>query len=124
VARVRSARYLLTAIEHHYRGTGEVRVEDPDMVHVEHVYPQRPGKGRRWQKHDVLLNRLGNLTLLSKRFNQSIRNGPFRTKKAKAYKGSDIKITQKLLSYSKWTEAQINDRQKWLADAAVKVWTI
>jgi uncharacterized protein DUF262/uncharacterized protein DUF1524 len=124
VGRLRSARYLLTAIEHHYRGTGEVRVEDPDMVHVEHVYPQRPGKGRRWSKHDVLVNRLGNLTLLSKRFNQSIRNGPFSTKKDKAYEGSDIKITQKLLAYSKWTESQINDRQKWLADAAVKVWTI
>jgi hypothetical protein len=124
VARVRSARYLLTAIEHHYRGTGEVRVEDPDMVHVEHVYPQRPGKTRRWQKHDLLVNRLGNLTLLSKRFNQSIRNGPFGAKKEKAYKGSDIKITQKLLGYSKWTEGEINDRQKWLADAAVKVWTV
>jgi hypothetical protein len=123
IARIRSARYLLTAIEHHYRGTGEVRVEDPDMVHVEHIYPKKP-KAKRWKKHDELINRLGNLTLLSKRLNESVKNAAFAEKKTKAYKGSDIKITAKLLGYSKWSESEIDDRQKWLADAAAAVWAI
>jgi uncharacterized protein with ParB-like and HNH nuclease domain len=124
VTRIKSARYLLTAVEHHFRRTGEVRVEDPSMVHVEHVYPQSPKKGAKWKSHDDAVNRIGNLTLLGKRMNQSIRNTNFKTKKQNAYKNSDIKITARLMSYSKWSEAEIDDRQAWLARAAVKVWVV
>ena len=60
VARAKSARYLLTAIEHKIRRTGELRVEDERMTHVEHVYPQTPKRSERWAKHEVLVNRLGN----------------------------------------------------------------
>jgi hypothetical protein len=124
VTRIKSVRYLLTAIEHHFRKTGEVRVEDASMVHVEHVYPQSPVKGARWKDHDEMVNRMGNLTLLGKRMNQSIRNGKFPAKKKEAYKKSDIKITARLMSYSKWSGEEIDNRQAWLAGAAVKVWTL
>lgn len=94
------------------------------MVHVEHVYPQSPMKGARWKNHDELVNRIGNLTLLGKRMNQSIRNSGFKKKRQDAYDDSDIKITARLTSYTKWSEAGIDDRQAWLAKAAVKVWAI
>jgi hypothetical protein len=124
VTRIKSVRYLLTAIEHYLRRTGEVRVEDASMVHVEHIYPQSPAKGSRWKQHDEVVNRIGNLTLLSKKLNQSIRNGKFGPKKKDGYAGSDIKITAQLMSYSTWSEKTIDERQAWLAGAAVKVWKL
>jgi hypothetical protein len=124
VGRRRSARYLLTAIEHQVRGTGELRVEDPDMVHVDHIYPQSPKAGERLANHDQLIDRLGNLTLLSKRLNEAQRNAKFSKKKADAYAHSDIKITKELVAEKKWNSAEIDRRQKKLAGIAVKVWPL
>jgi len=123
VPRSKSARYLLTAIEHKIRRTGELRVEDERMTHVEHIYPQSPTKADRWAKHDVLVNRLGNQTLLASALNTSIKNARF-PKKVPAYKKSDIKITKALINGKKWGERAIDERQKWLAKYAPRIWTI
>jgi hypothetical protein len=48
-----------------------------------------------------VINRLRNLTLLSKRLNTSIKNADFATKKEKGYAGSDILMTQELLPLEK-----------------------
>lgn len=80
VSRIATARYLLIEIEHAKRRTQEVAVEGTDRVHVEHIYPQTPDAPR-WPNHAQVINRLGNLTLLGKRLNTSIKNSDFRTKK-------------------------------------------
>jgi uncharacterized protein with ParB-like and HNH nuclease domain len=123
VSRSKSTRYLLTAIEHHSRGTGELRVEDERMTHVEHIYPQTPNKAQRWVKHEVLVNRLGNQTLLAAALNTSIKNAVF-SKKVPAYKKSDIKMTKALAKEKKWDESAVDERQKRLAKSAPKIWTI
>jgi uncharacterized protein with ParB-like and HNH nuclease domain len=123
VARSKSARYLLTAIEHKIRRTGELRVEDERMTHVEHIYPQSPKKADRWVKHEVLVNRLGNQTLLASALNTSIKNARF-SKKLSAYGKSDIKITKALIKRRKWDESAIDEHQKWLARHAPKIWAI
>src|SRR6266540_3044141 len=89
VSRVATARYLLREIEHAKRQTQEVAVEGTDRVHVEHIYPQAPD-GPKWPNHAQVINRLGNLTLLGKRLNTSIKNADFATKKTEGYAGSDI----------------------------------
>jgi uncharacterized protein with ParB-like and HNH nuclease domain len=123
VARAKSARYLLTAIEHKIRRTGELRVEDSRMTHVEHIYPQSPKKANRLAKHEVLVNRLGNQTLLASALNTSIKNERF-SKKVSAYRQSDIKITRPLGKLKKWDEDAIDERQKWLAKYAPKIWVV
>ncbi len=123
VARAKSARYLLTAIEHKVRRTGELRVEDSRMTHVEHIYPQSPTKSDRWVKHEVLVSRLGNQTLLASSLNTSVKNARF-SKKVTAYRSSDIKITKSLAKRKKWDEAAIDDRQKDLAKYAPKIWVV
>ena len=37
-------------------------VADADRVHVEHIYPQNPVEGNRWQEHDRQVRRIGNLS--------------------------------------------------------------
>lgn len=80
VSRIATVRYLLKELEHAKRHTHELAMEAPDRVHVEHIYPQNPDTDR-WPGHARVVNRLGNLTLLSKRLNTSIKNDGFAAKK-------------------------------------------
>lgn len=121
VSRITTARYLLREIEHAKRITQEVSVEGTDRVHVEHIYPQTPAADR-WPNHGAMINRLGNLTLLGKRFNTSIKNADFPTKKEKAYADSDILMTKDLLNRETWDAAAVDERQRELAAWAFDIW--
>lgn len=120
VSRITTARYLLREIEHAKRKTQEVSVEGTDRVHVEHVYPQTPTES--WPNHRAVIDRLGNLTLLGKRLNSSVKNADFATKKKQAYEGSDIVMTQELLSLDDWTPEAIDERQRELASWVFGIW--
>jgi hypothetical protein len=121
VSRIATARYLLREIEHAKRQTQEVAVEGTDRVHVEHIYPQTPD-GPKWANHAQTLNRLGNLTLLGRRLNTSIKNADFATKKTAAYADSDIVMTRELLTYDAWDTAAIERRQRELSEWVFDIW--
>ncbi|MFN0152836.1 MAG: DUF262 domain-containing protein [Gaiella sp.] len=121
VSRIATARYLLREIEHAKRKTNEVEISGTDRVHVEHIYPQTPD-GSKWQNHGAVINRLGNLTLLGKRLNTSIKNANFVTKKEKGYASSDILMTQELLTRDTWDTAAIEDRQRELSTWIFDIW--
>jgi hypothetical protein len=121
VSRIATARYLLREIEHAKRKTKEVEISGTDRVHVEHIYPQAPD-GPKWANHAAVVNRLGNLTLLGKRLNTSIKNGDFLTKKEKGYAGSDILMTQELLALDGWNSDAIDERQRELSNWVFEIW--
>jgi hypothetical protein len=121
VSRIATARYLLREIEHAKRKTEEVEISGTDRVHVEHIYPQTPD-GAKWDNHGTVVNRLGNLTLLGKRLNTSIRNAGFATKKETGYTGSDILMTQELLPFTKWDADAIDERQRELSKWVFEIW--
>jgi hypothetical protein len=121
VSRVTTARYLLREIEHAKRRTQEVAVEGTDRVHVEHIYPQTPS-GQKWPNHSAVINRLGNLTLLGKRMNTSIKNADFAKKQKDGYSGSDILLTKELLALDKWDSASVDERQRELSKWAFEIW--
>ncbi|MGH2778415.1 MAG: DUF262 domain-containing protein [Actinomycetota bacterium] len=122
VSRIATARYLLREIEHAKRVTEEVAVELGDRVHVEHIYPQTPEVGERWQNHAQMINRLGNLTLLGKRLNTSIKNADFATKKEKGYKSSDILLTKELLAHDAWSPEAVEARQQEVSALVFGIW--
>jgi hypothetical protein len=66
--------------------------------------------------------RLGNLTLLGKRLNTAIKNADFATKKRDGYAGSDILMTQELLSIDTWDTAAIDERQRELSNWVFDIW--
>jgi hypothetical protein len=121
VSRVATARYLLKKIEEAKRRTQELTVEGTDRVHLEHIYPQNPA-GTRWPSHARVINRLGNLTLLSRSLNTSIKNADFAVKKERGYTGSDILLTQELLPRESWDADAVDERQRELATWAFDVW--
>lgn len=90
-------------------------------MHVEHIYPQTPD-GPKWTNHAQVINRLGNLTLLGKRLNTSIKNADFATKKKDGYGGSDILMTKELLSLDTWDAAAIDERKRELSGWVFDIW--
>lgn len=121
ITRIGTARYLLRELEHAIRMTGELSVDLPDRVHVEHIYPKKPREGMRWEDHVLAVNRLGNLSLLSRRLNLEATNAPFE-EKLEIYKNSDIALTRQLLNFSNWNLTHINERQVELAELASSIW--
>jgi hypothetical protein len=128
----RKARYLLSEIERH-AGSGTHKInDDPKKVNLEHVLPRNPSND--WQETidsigaDFLPEftyRLGNLALVSTTGNRGIGSKSFTKKKEQLYsRESGITFTHSLASYSTWLKEDIEDRQRKLAEVAVKVWKI
>ena len=124
VSRVSTIRYLLREYERLKRETEEMEVSTPTRVHVEHIYPQTPQAGHAMQNHSHMVNRLGNLTLLSRTLNTSIKNAPFNRKKP-VYSQSEIFIAKELGEHpDEWDEMAIEARQIEMAAAAPVIWEL
>lgn len=123
ITRAATARYLLKKIEHQIRTTEELEVTGSKKVHLEHIYPQTPLPGARWPNHSFVINRIGNLTILSKRLNTQIKNANF-PEKLPAYEESDLVVTNRITEYEIWNQQNVDDRQGHLADLAVEIWSM
>jgi uncharacterized protein DUF1524 len=116
------ARFMLRNLEARASATGEVNVAGPDHVHIEHIYPQSPLLGERWEEHERYVTRLGNLTLLGRRLNEQIKNSGFAAKKGQAYENTRLAITESLLRYELWSAETVEARQAELWVAAEEIW--
>ncbi len=130
------AKYILLSIEFYTRRPDAFRFDDPQIialvndsrVTIEHVLP-RTADSASWGKafeshlHNILLWRLGNLTLLEDTLNRSIGNKSFEEKR-KVYSRSDYIITRKIVEKDKWLPDSISERQEVLAQIAAKVWRV
>jgi len=123
IARITTARYLLRELEHKRRQTEELEVSTPSRVHVEHIYPQTPQPGQRWANHSQAINRLGNLALLSRRLNTTIRNSVFDIKKP-FYSQSEILMTKELEKVPDWSPAAIDQRQIEMSRNVGEIWAL
>lgn len=122
-------KYILNEISN-MGSTGERRI-DFHNVNIEHILPKKPGNGWGLKKSQIkcYVDKLGNLTLLSKKLNSRADNKDLR-QKIEIYKQSDIEITKKLVEKlealgenSIWNEEEITNRQEELANISYhKVW--
>ncbi len=117
-------RYILLSIHNHLSTNHEIN-RDYSRVNIEHIMPQTitpdtwPGIDK--ETHEKYLWRLGNLILLDDNLNKLSSNKTFKDKQ-KFYKNSLIKPNQELQKYDVWTPKQIEERQKNLANIALKIW--
>ncbi len=122
----RLIKYILSEIDSRLRATDENRI-DFNTVNIEHVLPQNPHKDWRLTKNEVkgYVNKIGNLTLLSKRINSKVQNVPIE-KKLPELEKSELPITRELvLSNSEWGEEQIIRRQEEFAETALTdIWRL
>ncbi len=114
-------RYIFRRIHTHLDEGSELSIES-STVHIEHIMPVDNTK---WQvekeEHDEYLWRLGNLCLLSGKFNKQISNKVFADKKCR-YGDSKIEPNKKLIEYDEWNKENIESRQSDLADIALEIW--
>ena len=99
---------------------------------IEHVMPQTLtdnwkldlGGERKWNAvHEKWLHTPGNLTLVGRTYNRGVlQNRPYKEKQKCLVEESKVSLNSYFKGVSAWTEAEIEDRGKKLADAAAKIW--
>lgn len=96
---------------------------------IEHIMPQTLSRewqsylGANWQKiHETWGHRLANLTLTA--YNSKYQNSSFIKKRdvENGFKDSGLRMNQRLANYDKWTEVELEDRNKDMLIKAVKIW--
>ena len=109
----------------------DVRKLSVNSYSVEHMMPKK------WREHwddgslteeqksdrDWILKRMGNLTLITRSLNSSLRNQPWSKKKETLAQYSKLPITTSYLN-EEWNEINIKQRAKNLGSTALKIWKI
>lgn len=129
VSRGHLARYYLRALELQTLGKDPCMIPNPDTdaVSLEHVLPEKPDGS--WNiKPDVAeatYKRIGNLALLSTPINNSteVANNGFPIKKP-FLAAAPFELTKQIAASTGWGPDQITERQKQLANLAVKTWPL
>lgn len=122
------ARYYLRTIEQRLAQDAGAKehevVSDEQQVNLEHVFPQR-AKREEWPQfadEDLAsVYRLGNMTLLLASENSKLGNRPYPAKR-EAFAKSSLKITRNVATRETWSPQTIEERQRWLAEVAIRAW--
>ena len=117
----RVCKYVLIRLNGPHREMAE-----PDRLTIEHIMPQnlddgwKAGLGERHAEiHERYLHTIGNLTLTA--YNSEFGNMPF-PEKRKKYGDSMIAMTRALAEHGRWSEVEIKERARKLAERAVRIW--
>ena len=114
-------------------------------VELEHILPQSPPDNNAFDRpehYGLYVKKLGNLTLLEKTINSSIRNLPY-SRKCQGYRQSSFLLTKSLVErpqvgvdtrlnraveglkqFTEWNTRAIDERQKMLLQLARAIWSI
>ena len=122
--------YMLNEIDAFYKKGDEYQI-NPKTINIEHLLPQNPDKEWGLNKQDIkgYVNKLGNLTLLSKEINGRMENAVI-SKKLPLLKESEIAMTKNLVTLLEeldchWDENQIALRHQTFAEIAYKeIWKL
>lgn len=120
-------RYYLRVLERQFRGEAEPELipnSNEEIITLEHVLPENPSND--WSITDPetassYFKRLGNMVLLTRKINSDIGNKGFSFKKP-FLENSNFYLTKEISTYHEWGVSQIEERQKALAELAVKAW--
>lgn len=132
-------RMLLEAIEDHYRGldeTGASRASEEQVRRgsytIEHVMPREWSK--KWgstqegeEARHRLVQTLGNLTLLTGKFNSSVSNARWtggKGKRAALQKHSVLLLNRELVEEDEWDESRIQARTERMTDMILLIWPV
>ncbi|MGD0947791.1 MAG: DUF262 domain-containing protein [Candidatus Binatia bacterium] len=124
------ARYYLRSLERQVKGQMSpwfVPNDDREVITLEHVLPMKPTPA--WlssfteEEMEADVNRLGNLVLLLAKYNCDLRSDDFETKRA-VYENAPYELTKQVATVADWNHAQIVERQKVLAEIAIKTWPL
>jgi len=128
VSKASLARYYLRSLEMAAKQEANpwfIPNDNKEVINLEHILPERPGDN--WNQFGdelvrAYVKRLGNQTLLLAKSNSDLRSSDFETKK-NVYKDSPYVLTKEISSVQEWNPVKIAERQKVLAQLALRVWS-
>jgi hypothetical protein len=129
VSNTKLARYYLRSLEMAAKGEAEpwhIPNDDRSVINLEHVLPQKPeGNWPQFTNEEAAFyyRRLGNLALLRSSENSDLKSANFATKRP-IYANCPYVLTKQIAEAADWTKVAISDRQKSLAQYALKAWPI
>lgn len=113
-----------------YNPLNDIRKLSSSSYSLEHMMPQKWETN--WSKvgmdevekiqRNKKLKTLGNLTLVTKNLNSSMKNAAWDKKKKALKEFSLLKITTDYIENPEWDETKINERASDLASIALKIW--
>jgi len=124
-------RMVLEAVEQQIRSEKSEKIELKEKLTIEHVLPQQ------WRTHwplpegagedaaarrSHLIDTFGNLTLLTRKLNPSVSNGPWADKKKAIQKHSALALNRDFPDEAAWDEGTILQRGRELFSHARKIW--
>lgn len=129
-------RMILEAINEAIKSSKTEKVKIEHGLTIEHLLPQDWKKhwplevdekdARLWDKaieqRELVLHRIGNLTLLTKALNPSVSHGPWLKKREQILKYSALNLNRGFQDHDDWNEKKIEERSKELFNYAVKIW--
>lgn len=125
--------YFLTTIESYYKKDYKEYeiLEDPNKtvvsngknIDIEHIYSQTPLESYKDKEMDLLVNDIGNLTIIEDIKNKKLGNKPFEEKKS-VYTEEKLTITNILDEYKKWKKKEIEERKNMYIDIAERIFTL
>lgn len=126
-------RMVLEAIENSFRAeTGQPQIERVGYP-IEHILPQKwieswpvETPEQETDRQDRV-HRLGNLTLLTKKLNSRMSNGPWITKQDALLKHNTVKLTGRLIEMTRdrdWGESLIDERTMAMVDSILEIWPV
>jgi hypothetical protein len=140
-ARQPRLRYLFEAIEMAKRSALSEDIEIKSALTIEHIMPQRwrgswpvPGFDHlddgdtnidylaRQAERDAVVDRLGNLTLLTGALNSAVSNGPYSVKMPAVRSHSSLALNRDLTQFDRWDEDSITARGLSLFETASRIW--
>lgn len=129
VSNAKLARYYLRSLEMAAKSEPDpwhIPNNDRSVINLEHVLPQKTeGNWPQFSDEEASLyyRRIGNLALLRSNENSELRSASFDVKR-EIYKNCPYSLTKQIAEAPNWTKATISDRQKILAELALKAWPI
>jgi uncharacterized protein with ParB-like and HNH nuclease domain len=127
VSTAKLARYYLRSLETTARGQvdPEFLPNEDTIINLEHVLPQQLDNwsGVLPQDAETHFARIGNMALLQATKNSAIGSSNFNIKR-EVYKKSSFVLTSQISEFTNWTTKEIEERQKYLAELAVKTWAL
>lgn len=129
VSNARLARYYLRSLEMAAKNEAEpwfVPQDDRQVINLEHVLPKKPEANWPGFNDDEVRQfstRIGNVALLRASDNSNLKSETFDKKKV-VFGQSPYVLTSQIADVKEWTAETIAERQKRLAELAVKTWPI
>jgi uncharacterized protein DUF262/uncharacterized protein DUF1524 len=129
VSKAAFARYYLRSLEMAAKNEAMpwfIPNDDQQTINLEHVLPEVPSGN--WPLFDdestkMYVRRIGNLALLLAKSNSDLKSFGFEAKK-KVYKETPYVLTAQIAGLRQWGPKEITERQKVLADLALKTWPL